>query len=57
MMSDVEEEKIRSMLRDAVTVLCRNSILFQQQLTVQGLLAVTVDSDSVVILQVHSEIV
>ncbi|ELU15587.1 hypothetical protein CAPTEDRAFT_210651 [Capitella teleta] len=53
MMSDVEEEKIRSMLRDAVTVLCRNSILFQQQLTVQGLLAVTVDSDSVVILQVN----
>ena len=53
-MNDLEEDKIRYVLRDAVTTLCRNSILFNHQLNVQGLLAVTVDSDSVVILQVYA---
>lgn len=51
-MSDLEEERIRAVLRETVTELCRNSSSFQRQLNVQGLLAVTVDTASVVILQV-----
>ncbi len=31
-----EQEKVRALLREAVTVLCRNGLTFSSELTVEG---------------------
>lgn len=44
-----EQERIRSLLLDTVTLLCKNGLTFRKQLKVQGLLGITLDEDNVFI--------
>lgn len=44
-----EQDRIKSLLLDTVTLLCKNGLTFKKQLKVQGLLGITLDEDNVFI--------
>ncbi len=39
-----DQEKVRNLLTDTVTLLCKNGLIFSQELRIEGLLGVTVDN-------------
>jgi len=48
-----DQERIKTLLADTVTLLCRNGLHFQQQLCVQGVLGITVDDSDVFIVHIN----
>jgi len=48
-----DQERIKTLLADTVTLLCRNGLHFQHQLRVQGLLGITVDDSDVFIVHIN----
>ena len=51
-----EQEKVKALLREAVTVLCRNGLTFNSELTVEGLLGITVDNKEVFLVNINEKI-
>lgn len=47
-----DQERVKSLLADTVTLLCKNGLFFSKQLKVQGLLGITVDDDEVFIVHI-----
>ena len=50
-----EQEKVKALLREAVTVLCRNGLTFNSELTVEGLLGITVDNKEVFLVNINEQ--
>jgi len=50
---DPERERLKAILVDTVTLLCKNGLSFVHDLKVQGLLAVTADNDSVFVVHIN----
>ena len=48
-----DQERIKTLLADTVTLLCRNGLHFQHQLCVQGVLGITVDDSDVFIVHIN----
>lgn len=48
-----DQERIKTLLADTVTLLCRNGLHFRQQLCVQGVLGITVDDSDVFIVHIN----
>jgi len=48
-----DQERIKTLLADTVTLLCRNGLHFRQQLRVQGVLGITVDDSDVFIVHIN----
>jgi len=48
-----DQERIKSLLADTVTLLCRNGLHFRHQLCVQGVLGITVDDSDVFIVHIN----
>jgi hypothetical protein len=48
-----DQERVKTLLADTVTLLCRNGLHFQHQLRVQGVLGVTVDDTDVFIVHIN----
>jgi len=48
-----DQERIKTLLADTVTLLCRNGLHFQHQLRVQGVLGITVDDSDVFIVHIN----
>jgi len=48
-----DQERIKALLADTVTLLCRNGLHFRQQLRVQGVLGITVDDSDVFIVHIN----
>ena len=51
-----EQEKVRALLREAVTVLCRNGLTYSAELTVEGLLGITLDNQDVFLVNINETI-
>ena len=51
-----EQDKVRALLREAVTVLCKNGLTFDSELTVEGLLGVTLDNKEVFLVNINEQI-
>lgn len=47
-----EQEKVRSLLTDTISLLCRNGLTFASDVKVQGLLAITIDSKEFFVVQI-----
>ncbi len=52
----LEETKVQAVLKEAITVLCKDSIDFIKDITVEGLLGITVDSDNVILVHMNEVI-
>ena len=52
-MGKEEQDKVRALLREAVTVLCRNGLTYTRELTVEGLLGITLDNQDVFLVSIN----
>ena len=48
-----EQRKLQALLRDAVTLLCKSSLTYTREVSVEGLLGITVDNDDVFLVNLH----
>lgn len=48
-----DQERVRSLLTDTITLLCKNGLHFKKQLKVEGLIGVTLDDDEVFIVHLN----
>nr|ANP93620.1 specificity protein 1 [Urechis unicinctus] len=51
-----EQERLTTVLKDTISLLCKNSLSYDKQVTVQGLIAVTVDKGEVMVIQVNDSV-
>ncbi len=51
-----EQERLRSLLTDTVTLLCRNGLQYSTELRVQGLLGITLDDKDVFLVQFNEKL-
>ena len=51
-----EQERLKTVLVDTVTLLCKNGLHFERQLKVQGLIGVTIDENDVFIIHINETI-
>jgi hypothetical protein len=51
-----EQERLITVLKDTVTLLCKNSLTFANSVQVQGLICITVDKEDVLVVPVHDSI-
>ena len=47
------QEQLKTMLKDAILVLCKNTITYQSQLLVDGLIGISADSNTHLMLHIH----
>jgi Zn ribbon nucleic-acid-binding protein len=55
-MYSVEQERLITVLKDTVALLCKNSLTFEDQVQVQGLICITVDKQDVLVVPVHESV-
>lgn len=48
-----EQERLVTVLKDTISLLCKNSLSYEKQVVVQGLICVTVDKEDVLVVQVN----
>ena len=51
-----EQERLIAILKDTMSLLCKNSLTFNYQVQVQGLICITVDKQDVLVVPVHESI-
>ena len=51
-----EQERVKNLLTDTVTLLCKNGLQFHKELKVQGLLGITLDENEVFLIQIDEKI-
>jgi hypothetical protein len=51
-----DQERLVAVLKDTISLLCKNSLAYNQQVIVQGLICVTVDKEDVVVVQVNDQL-
>lgn len=51
-----DQERVRQLLTETVTLLCRNGLQYNKQMKVQGLLGITLDEQDVVLVQIDETI-
>ena len=52
-MTKPEQERVRTLLTETVTLLCKNGLQFKKQLKVQGLLGITLDEKDVFVVHIN----
>ena len=50
-----DQERVRSLLTDTVTLLCKNGLQYQTELRVQGVLGITLDNNDVFIVHINEK--
>ena len=50
-----EQERVRNLLTDTVTLLCKNGLQYQTELRVQGVLGITLDNNDVFIVHINEK--
>lgn len=50
-----DQERVRALLRDTVTLLCKNGLAYDKELRVQGLLGITLDENEVFIVHINEK--
>ena len=51
----VDQERVRNLLTDTVTLLCKNGLQYQTELRVQGVLGITLDNNDVFIVHINEK--
>ena len=51
-----EQERVRKLLTEAVTLLCRNSLQFEEEVMVEGLLGITLDKRDVLLVSIRETV-
>ena len=51
-----DQERVKNLLTDTVTLLCRNGLQFQKEIKVQGLLGITLDESEVFLVHIDEKI-
>ena len=51
-----DQERVRNLLTDTVTLLCKNGLQYQKELRVQGVLGITLDNNDVFIVHINEKI-
>lgn len=51
-----EQERLLAVLKDTVSLLCKNSLTFEDQVIVQGLICITVDKTDTLVVPVHERL-
>ena len=51
-----DQERVRHLLTDTVTLLCKNGLQYQTELRVQGVLGITLDNDDVFIVHINEKL-
>ncbi|ELU16481.1 hypothetical protein CAPTEDRAFT_216921 [Capitella teleta] len=51
-----EQERLMTVLKDTITLLCKNSLSFEKQLVIQGLICISVDKEDVLVVQVNDNV-
>jgi hypothetical protein len=51
-----DQERVKNLLTDTVTLLCKNGLQFQKRLKVQGLLGITLDDNEVFLVQIDESV-
>ena len=51
-----DQERVRNLLTDTVTMLCKNGLQYQTELRVQGVLGITLDNNDVFIVHINEKI-
>ena len=51
-----EQQRVKQLLTEAVTLLCRNSLQFKEDVTVEGLLGITLDKSDIFLVSIHETI-
>lgn len=54
--SKEEQSRVRSLLLDTVSLLCKNGLSFKKQMKIQGLLGITLDEDDVFIVHINDAV-
>jgi len=49
-----EQEKLKTLLQDTVTMLCKNSLLYAQSLRIEGVIGITVDNDDAFVVHINN---
>ena len=50
-----DQERVRNLLTDTVTLLCKNGLQYQKELRVQGVLGITLDNNEVFIVHINEK--
>ncbi len=51
-----QQEKLKALLKEAVTLLCRSSLTFKEEISVEGLLGITLDNEDVFLVNLNEVI-
>lgn len=51
-----DQERVKNLLTDTITLLCRNGLQFKKEIKVQGLLGITLDESEVFLVQIDERI-
>jgi len=51
-----DQERVSKLLTDTVTLLCKNGLIYSQEIKVQGLLGITLDKNDVFIVHIDETI-
>ena len=51
-----EQERVRQLLTEAVTLLCRNSLQFEEEVMVEGLIGITLDKRDILLVSIHETV-
>jgi len=51
-----EREKLRKLLRDTVSMLCRNSLQYERHLRIEGVIGITVDDDDAFLIHINDNV-
>ena len=51
-----DQERVSKLLTDTVTLLCKNGLIYTQEIKVQGLLGITLDKNDVFIVHINETI-
>ena len=52
-MDKEEQHRLRSLLVNALTVICRSSLGFRRKFTIEGLLGITLDEQDIILVNVN----
>ena len=53
MLQQLERERIRSMIKDTITLLCRNSLNFKSRFSIEAVIGVTLDDEEVFLVSMN----
>ena len=51
-----EQERVRKLLTEAVTLLCRNSLQFEEEVVVEGLIGITLDRSDILLISIRESV-